>query len=710
MNKKLMFYSFLTIALFMLSSFAVTGQLAAGATAQTYSRPGQTRSDQWINDLQANYNNPQWFFTHLNATDRLMIRNAIDYATPRSAIINSIMDGFASPLATYQIPQVGKFYNSAVQPFDYNLTKASELLTTVFGYSWSPSDNPNTTYDESAPYFPITLMVPNSNPQRVQWGNLMNGIFDTIGIGSTIVEFSFTNIIQRVFESPDAQGWDFNHGGFDGLFIGLGGGVFPDDGSQWYQSSYVPNNNWQNVNSTYIDNLVEQENNQSLTAQQRLDYFYTMQQYVRDQSLTQILFQYLSPYAYVHGLTGMNPFYTFGGNYLYQNMTNPSNGNKAITIGSPSIYTDLNPLLSTDVYSNFISSQFYQGGLLSLSDQPNDPTFANYSIYANLAYSNYTLGPAIDASGNAITSAPQRYYNFTLRSGMTWADGTPVTANDVAFTYMQVLNPSRNSRYQGGTAYYLNNQTSIKVYDNTHIGFNLTRWADPFPFGESVFTLPVLPKAQFNIADWAKADSDTGNGFPKGTNNLAQYKSTFNGNGPYMLNYIDTTTGYANLTKNPNYNAALYGNVPGQNVSIGPQFVGIQVEKTPTAAIADLAAHIIDVADTTIGLTSIYATSIAPQIYNAATNPTGKFDELNATGASWQEFTLNQASPIWGYSPQDFTAAYLAATQVTTTATSAVSSSSTNTGTPFGDVYTIVGAIVAMGVINYTVRRRRKNI
>ena len=206
--------------------------LASVQKTETYSTLGQTRSDQWISYLQANYNNSAWFYTHLNATDRLMIRNAIDYATPRNAIINSIMNGFAVPLATYQIPQVGKFYNPVVTPFTYNLTMASQLLTTVFGYTYSPTyDNPNTTYDESTPYFPITLMVPSSNPQRVQWGNLMNGIFDTLGIGSTIVEFSFTNIIQRVFQSPNLEGFDFAHGGFDGLFMNVGGNILPDDGA-----------------------------------------------------------------------------------------------------------------------------------------------------------------------------------------------------------------------------------------------------------------------------------------------------------------------------------------------------------------------------------------------------------------------------------------------------------------------------------------------
>jgi ABC-type transport system substrate-binding protein len=381
-----------------------------------------------------------------------------------------------------------------------------------------------------------------------------------------------------------------------------------------------------------------------------------------------------------------------------------------MTLGSPSIYTDLNPLLSTDVYSNFISGEFYQGGLLAFSTLPNG-NFSAYDSYANLAYDNYTIGPAINAAGANITSAPQRYYNFTLRPNMQWADGTPVTADDVAFTYLQTINASRNSRYQGGTAYYLNNQ-SMTVYDSTHIGFNMTRWADPFPFGESTFTLTVMPKAQYDIADWSKADSNTGNGFAKGTDNTAQYLKTFNGNGPYMLNYIDTTTGYANLTINPNYDNNTFGYVPGVSETPTLKYIGIQVEKTPTAAIADLAAGAIDVADTTIGLTSIYSSAIAPYVNNTGTltGTTYSFNELNATGASWQEFTLNQASPIWGFTPQDFSQAYSSLTAVTTSQSSVVSTTSNTStpGTPFGDVYTIVGAIVAMGVINYAVRRRRR--
>jgi ABC-type transport system substrate-binding protein len=680
MNKKLSFYSIAIIAVFMLSAFQI-GVSFASSNKEYKSNSTQTRTDAWIEDLQANFNNPHWFFQNLNTADRLMVRQALDYAIPRTTIQQSIVNGFALPLETYQVPQVGKYFDPSVHPVQYNLTKASELLSTVFGYTWSHTDDSDTPYDESAPYFPLNLMVPNSNPLRVQWANLIQGVLKTLGVGSTLIELSFSNIIDRTFPEDDSiLGWDYTHGGMDGIFIGWGGGTTPDDGSQWFQSGYIPNNNYQNVNSSTFDFLVDQENNPTLTAQQRLDYFFEMQNYVANQSMKYILFQNVAPFIYDKDMTGFNSFYAASGALPYQNMTVGSQN--YMTMGVPSIFSDLMPLISNDVYSNYIVANLWAGGLLALAVPNNDLTQSLYQIYNNTA-SSYTL------------SADQMFYNFTLRTGVKWADGTDMNASDVEFTYKQILTPARNAISYGGLSYYMNNE-SIIVYDATHIGFNLTRWADPFPFGEGLFTSTIVPKATYApIANWKSNAVNTGSN--------GSLITTLNANGPYQLSNLNTATGAANLTVNPLWRTSGYAQkfeVPAFNATPSLDFVLVQVEKDPTTAVADLKSGVLDYVDTNIGLTQVY-----PTIYPLLAS--GQIAGYNATGSSWQEMGLNQASPIWGYSPQDIN--YPAASQPTTTGPVTVTQTDTTTtaGTPFGDIVTIVGAIVTMGVITFAVRKRK---
>jgi ABC-type transport system substrate-binding protein len=69
------------------------------------------------------------------------IRQAISYATPRDQIISSLLNG--AGVAAITTPVVGNYktgaaltqgFNTALQPYPYNLTKAGQLLQSA-GYS-----------------------------------------------------------------------------------------------------------------------------------------------------------------------------------------------------------------------------------------------------------------------------------------------------------------------------------------------------------------------------------------------------------------------------------------------------------------------------------------------------------------------------------------------------------------------------------------------
>lgn len=79
-------------------------------------------------------------------------------------------------------------------------------------------------------------------------------------------------------------------------------------------------------------------------------------------------------------------------------------------------------------------------------------------------------------------------YTFVLREGATWHDGTPVTADDVLFTYTKVLqNPEVG--VQRLLAAYENNRVE-KINERT-IRITLK---EPYVFFSSLTTFPILPK------------------------------------------------------------------------------------------------------------------------------------------------------------------------------------------------------------------------
>ena len=227
-------FQFLVIGLFIASMAISYANFSLNSVEEPLtfrSTTLQTRTDQWIVDLQANYNNPYWFYSNLNTTDRLMIRQAIDYAIPRNNIIKSDMNGFASQLATYELPQDGIFFNKSITPLGYNIAQATTLLNEVFGYTYSPNDNPNTPYDEAAPYFPMFLMVQNTNPIRIQSALIITVILQSIGIGITLVQEDIGTINNSIFPPNNSTiGWDYYHGGFDGVFMNWNGSNLVDDG------------------------------------------------------------------------------------------------------------------------------------------------------------------------------------------------------------------------------------------------------------------------------------------------------------------------------------------------------------------------------------------------------------------------------------------------------------------------------------------------
>lgn len=86
-------------------------------------------------------------------------------------------------------------------------------------------------------------------------------------------------------------------------------------------------------------------------------------------------------------------------------------------------YTNVNPIFATGAVDQAVSRLIF-AGLLQYNNQ-------------NQLAPDLASGYTVDATG--------RHYVVTLKSGLTWQDGQPLTAQDVVFTYHLIQNPDVGS-------------------------------------------------------------------------------------------------------------------------------------------------------------------------------------------------------------------------------------------------------------------------
>jgi ABC-type oligopeptide transport system substrate-binding subunit len=144
-------------------------------------------------------------------------------------------------------------------------------------------------------------------------------------------------------------------------------------------------------------------------------------------------------------------------------------------------------------------------------------------------------------------STNAKLFTFTLRGGVKWSDGKPVTAHDVRYTILRNLDPATGSvfaytlfviknasEYNDGTITNPN-LVGVKVLDNTHIQFTLNEAAAYFP---SILATPIT----WPLPSWAISAHPTNWTEP---GNIVT-------NGPYKIKSWTHGTKLV-LKKNPTY-------------------------------------------------------------------------------------------------------------------------------------------------------------
>jgi len=204
-----------------------------------------------------------------------------------------------------------------------------------------------------------------------------------------------------------------------------------------------------------------------------------------------------------------------------QSSTPASTAPKVLTIGASFVIKSLDPGRTIETTSNMI----------------------NHSVYDSLVtFAGEDLKTALPSMATEWKiSADSKTYTFTLRQGVKFASGNPMTADDVKWSFERVKNLKSNP------AFLLNSVVSIDVPDPQHVVLNLSE--------SHTDLLAILSSASVAILD-AKLLKQNGADASATANDLDKAETYLNahsaGTGPYMLQTY-TPEQEVVLVRNPNY-------------------------------------------------------------------------------------------------------------------------------------------------------------
>lgn len=192
----------------------------------------------------------------------------------------------------------------------------------------------------------------------------------------------------------------------------------------------------------------------------------------------------------------------------------------------------------------------------SLSGEPEsmDPTTNIYAkgslVMQNLFRGLFMINSkneTVPAMAETVTENPEgTVYTITLKDNLKWSDGTPLTAEDFAYSWRRVLNPETASRVayemypvKNGEKYNKGEvkveEVGIKVIDPKTLEITLE---NPTPYFKQLLATPTFFPVKREMVEGAEPWTKS----PK----------TYVSNGPFMIKEFKPKEKYI-LAKNPNY-------------------------------------------------------------------------------------------------------------------------------------------------------------
>jgi ABC-type transport system substrate-binding protein len=109
-------------------------------------------------------------------------------------------------------------------------------------------------------------------------------------------------------------------------------------------------------------------------------------------------------------------------------------------------------------------------------------------VFAGLMKFNAKTGKIEDYIGTHTLSHDKKTYVFRLKEGLLWHDGEPVTANDVVFTFRDIIS---NENFSNGSLRQAFESVKIQKISDLEVSFTLPY---PYKFFLTNFTVGLLPR------------------------------------------------------------------------------------------------------------------------------------------------------------------------------------------------------------------------
>ena len=501
--------------------------------------------------------------------------------------------------------------------------------------------------------FGVTIIAPgNANLLRRQWTQIFASNLQQLGIDAKVVYLGWTSVYDRAL-TPSAEfvGKTYDQNGFDVLALGWTPGLQAEPRQLFYGGDpgfFAPTGQnyylWDNAKSndlldTFITSTSDSEKTDTLKQWQQL--------YFSEMPSSQIMYQQAP--VVVNPVLGnlYTPKTGAGEGWLYFNaqpypqLITRSDGKTSLTYCSTGEIDSLNPPESNSWYDTMVTVPIFNGLAESWPTLNGIGDLETPSLLSSWSHSS-----------DGMT------WTFNTRTGVTWHDGEPFTANDVVFSLWALMNGETGSQFTGyyqsvygdkltftysdGSSVTLgtgNRVGTIKATDANTIQLSLPVLAKGKPFGYFEpyllsFANNIIPKHIFSTiapADWATSPFNTGQG--SATINGKTYTGPV-GTGPYKWVNFDPVGQVVHLERNDNYwNATALKN--SGLFQIKDYYIRYIADKT--SALAALKNGEVDMLDYNYQMQTDVPSIDASW---------GKV--INLDGVGRQEFGYNMRHPIFG--------------------------------------------------------------
>jgi ABC-type transport system substrate-binding protein len=443
--------------------------------------------------------------------DDPMVRQALTLAVDKQDIINRHYEGEGSSTPTYMIPFIGWAYNNdpALQEYiAYDVDKANQLLDDA-GYprSFVAEDPFGGQLELRFDGWDLRVLVGNHDTKRYQSAITLCQYWTEIGIRCHVVTTSFNLILLDVYDT----------GEFETYVGGYSVGVDPD----WFwqllnaDNAYrVPNNDLADDGDNSGQWLNDEFTELGREARSTTDLVVRAEKYKRMQEIVAMeqpgYNYYVSPTWHAREGTvfgGFRPGTGLGGpwdenalQYIHLGDT-PQYGGE-IFVGTSDDPDSLNPYLYQTLFAAYFVEPMFDS-LLALDEDNN--------LYPQLAKEI----PVGKIEGDVWTTT------FELRDGIKWHDGTPLTAEDIVFSYDLAVSDSTLDVWDN-LDYDVDPETqevTVTALDDKTVKFDVQLDGEPYVYAAFYLyaaTMDILPKhllgdsPDWKTDDWNKAPVGSG--------------------------------------------------------------------------------------------------------------------------------------------------------------------------------------------------------